>query len=170
MTLVKIATSYGVGDSRIAPALASALGVPLLGRLPVPHLLGDEAAAADERLGLGGLLSKLASMATARGTPAGMRIEDLLPDEERRREAEEELRRFAARGAGVILGRAAAVVLRDGQGPPHPHRRLPAGVPRVPVWRRRARAGPVPPAARLDRDRAGRVRADPRRGRPRTLG
>jgi cytidylate kinase len=113
MTLVTIAASYGAGGSRIAPALASALGVPLLGRPPVPHLLGDEAAAADERLGSGGLLSKLASMAVAWGTPAGMRVEDLLPDEERRREAEEEVRGFAARGGGVILGRGAAVVLRD---------------------------------------------------------
>jgi cytidylate kinase len=113
MTLVTIAASYGAGGSRIAPALAAELGVPLLGRPPVPHLLGDEAAAADERLSSGGLLSKLASMATAWGTPAGMRVEDLLPDEERRREAEEEVRRFAGSGRGVILGRAATVVLRD---------------------------------------------------------
>lgn len=78
----------------------------------MPGLLGDEAAAADERLSAGGLLSRLTSMATAWGTPAGLRIEDLLPDEERRRAAETEVRRFAATGSGVILGRAAAAVLR----------------------------------------------------------
>ena len=38
MTLVTISASYGCGGSRIAPALAERLGVPLLGRPPAPDL------------------------------------------------------------------------------------------------------------------------------------
>ncbi len=115
MTLVTIAASYGAGGSRVAPDLARRLGVPLLERPPVPGTLDDdeEERAADERLGSGGLLSKLASMAVAWGTPAGMTAEELLPDEAHRRELEREVRDFAAPGRGVILGRGAAVLLQD---------------------------------------------------------
>ena len=114
MTLVTIAAAYGAGGSRIAPDLARKLGVPFLERPPVPELLDDEEArAADERLSSGGLLSKLACMAVAWGTPAGMTAEELLPDEAHRRELEREVRDFAGLGRGVILGRAAAVLLGD---------------------------------------------------------
>jgi cytidylate kinase len=114
VTLVTIAASYGAGGSRIAPDLARKLGVPFLERPPVPELLDDEEArAADERLSSGGLLSKLASMAVAWGTPAGMTAEELLPDEAHRRELEREVRDFAGLGRGVILGRGAAVLLQD---------------------------------------------------------
>jgi cytidylate kinase len=117
VTLVTIAASYGAGGSRVAPELARRLGVPFLARPPVPELLGDEEEqASDERLGSGGLLSRLASMAVSWGTPAGMSAEELLPDEARRGELEREVRDFAAAGRGVILGRGAAVLLRD-----HPH-------------------------------------------------
>ena len=47
MTLVTISAAYGAGGSRIAPALAERLGVPFLGRPPVPELLDD--AEADAR-------------------------------------------------------------------------------------------------------------------------
>jgi cytidylate kinase len=114
MTLVTIAASYGAGGSRVAPKLARRLGVPFLERPPVPELLDDEEArACDERLGPGSLLSRIASMAVAWGTPAGLTVEELLPDEARRREVEIEVRNFAAAGRGVILGRGAAVVLGD---------------------------------------------------------
>lgn len=114
MTLVTIGALYGAGGSRIAPGVARRLGVPFLERPPVPDLLDDEEArACDERLGPGGLLSKVASMAVSWGTPAGLTAEELMPDEARRRELEEEVRDFAASGRGVILGRGAAVLLRD---------------------------------------------------------
>jgi cytidylate kinase len=114
MTLVTVAGLYGAGGSRVAPALARRLDVPFLERPDVPELLGDEEArAADERLGSGGLLSRIASMAVAWGTPAGLTVDELLPDEARRREVEREVRDFAASGRGVILGRGAAVLLRD---------------------------------------------------------
>ncbi len=116
MTLVTVAASYGAGGSRVAPELARRLGVPFLGRPPVPELLDDsglEAEAAREGFGGGGLLSRLASVAVAWGTPAGMTCEELLPDETRRREFEREVTAFAAGGEGVILGRGAAVLLHD---------------------------------------------------------
>ena len=62
MTLVTISASYGAGGSRVAPALAERLGVPFLGRPPVPELPSDRrGASGDEGLGGGGLLSRIAS-------------------------------------------------------------------------------------------------------------
>jgi hypothetical protein len=114
VTLVTIGALYGAGGSRIAPAVARRLGVPFLERPSVPELRDDEEArAADERLGSGGLLSKLASIGVAWGTPAGLTVDELLPDEARRRELDREVHEFAAAGRGVILGRGAAVLLRD---------------------------------------------------------
>jgi hypothetical protein len=113
MTLVTIAASYGAGGSRVAPELARALGVPFLGR-PADHAAGtgEEVEAANEGFSAGWLLSRLASLAVSWGTPPGLTVEQLLPDETRRRELERELRAFADPGRGVVLGRAAAVLLR----------------------------------------------------------
>jgi cytidylate kinase len=121
MTLVTISASYGAGGSRVAPALARRLGVPFLGRPDVPALRdGRERAAEEERAGGEGigtgtarLLSWAASLAVSWGTPAGLTVEELLPDEARRKELEAEVEAFARDGAGVILGRGAAVVLHD---------------------------------------------------------
>jgi Cytidylate kinase-like family len=118
VTLVTISASYGAGGSRIAPALAQRLGVPLLGRPAVPGLIEDadgEARACDEgvTVGAGGLLSRIASIAVSWGTPAGLTAEELLPDHARRRELEAEVAAFAAAGEGVILGRGAVVLLHD---------------------------------------------------------
>lgn len=44
-----------------------------------------------------------ASMAVSWGTPAGLTAEELLPEEARRREVEQEVRQFATSGRGVIL-------------------------------------------------------------------
>ena len=74
MTLVTISASYGCGGSRIAPALAERLGVPFLGRPPAPDLDPE----VEEPSGR--LLSRLASLALAWGTPGGMELDELLPD------------------------------------------------------------------------------------------
>ncbi|MDA0173887.1 cytidylate kinase-like family protein [Solirubrobacter taibaiensis] len=105
MTLVTVAALYGAGGSRVAPALAQRLDVPFLGRphLPHPEECGDEAPR----------LSKLASMAVAWGTPPGLSVEDLLPDEAKRREFEREAQALAETGRGVILGRAGVALLRE---------------------------------------------------------
>jgi cytidylate kinase len=115
MTLVTISASYGAGGSRVAPELAERLGVPFLGRPPEPGLVEDEEEQACEE-GFGGagrLLSRIASIAVSWGTPSGLTAEELLPDQARREELEAELRAFAQRGAGVVLGRGAVVVLHD---------------------------------------------------------
>jgi cytidylate kinase len=105
MALVAISSPYGAGGSRVAPALAERLGVPFLDR-PA----GTEPEHEDRG---GGLLSRLGSIGLAWGTPAGMELEDLVPGDARRREIEAELRALQATGGGVVLGRAAAVLLRD---------------------------------------------------------
>ena len=73
----------------------------------------DETRACDDGAGGGGLLSRIASIAVAWGTPVGMTADELLPDQERRRELESEVEAFAADGRGVILGRGAVVLLHD---------------------------------------------------------
>jgi cytidylate kinase len=103
MALVAISSPYGAGGSRIAPALAKRLGVPFL----------DRPAGTEPEPEKGGLLSRLGSIGLAWGTPAGMELEDLVPGDARRREIEDELRALQAQGGGVILGRAAAVLLRE---------------------------------------------------------
>ena len=71
--------------------------------------------AADESAGSlpGRLFSRLVSIGVAWGTPAGMTLDELLPDQTARREIEQEILDLAASGAGVILGRGAVVVLHD---------------------------------------------------------
>jgi cytidylate kinase len=108
VTLVTISAAYGTGGSVIAPALAERLGVPFLGRPPAPELDGESGGS-----GPGRLLSRIASIAVAWGTPAGMTLDELLPDQALRLEIEQEIHDLAAAGAGVILGRGAAVLLHD---------------------------------------------------------
>jgi cytidylate kinase len=107
MTLVTISAPYGCGGSRIAPALAERLGVPLLGRPPAPDLDPE----VEEPSGR--LLSRVASLALAWGTPGGMGLDELLPDSTGRDQIEREIRELAASGEGVILGRGAALLLRE---------------------------------------------------------
>ena len=117
MTLVTISATYGSGGSRIAPALAERLQVPFLGRPPAPELdpVGDEERACDESAGSGPgrLLSRITSLGLAWGTPAGMELDELLPDQALRAAIEQEIHDLAAGGEGVILGRGAAVILHD---------------------------------------------------------
>jgi cytidylate kinase len=119
MALITISASYGAGGSRVAPEVARRLGVPFLGRPSLPERPGEssdpgeEARAGDEWIGSGAgrLLSRIASIAVAWGTPPGLTADELLPDQARRREIEQEIKDLAATGAGVVLGRGAAVVL-----------------------------------------------------------
>jgi cytidylate kinase len=111
---VTISALYGAGGSVIAPAVAERLGVPFLGRPALPEQPECETA---ERGG--GLLTRIASLASAWGTPAGMTLDDLMPDQAEREALEAQMRELAAGGDGVILGRAAIVVLRDHPGTLH---------------------------------------------------
>ncbi len=105
MALVAISSPYGAGGSKVAPALAERLGVPFLDRPAGTEPEHEERG--------GRLLSRLGSIGLAWGTPAGMELEDLVPGDARRREIEAELRALREAGGGVVLGRAAAVLLRD---------------------------------------------------------
>lgn len=119
MTLVAISAAYGAGGSRIAPALADRLGVPFVDRaipmrvaqeLDIPY---DDAAHLDHGLGrswlervLSGFLGSDTGAPTA--VPAGN-----LSSADFKRATEAVLLEQAASGRGVILGRAAVIVLRD---------------------------------------------------------
>jgi cytidylate kinase len=110
MALITLSASYGTGGSRIGPDLAGLLDVPFLDRaiptavadhLPVSE---DEVLAHDESPG--GLLARIRSSLA------------LSPEHDEdyfRLETERVLRERAATGNAVVLGRAAAVVLRDDQ-------------------------------------------------------
>jgi Cytidylate kinase-like family len=117
VTLVALSATYGSGGSRIAPALAERLGVPLLDRarpvLPTERL--DELLVAREPEETSGRpqLSTAAALGLCWGTPAGITLDALLPDDEERRATERAVRERAATGEGVILGRAATVLLRE---------------------------------------------------------
>jgi cytidylate kinase len=119
-TLVTISAPYGAGGSLVGPRLAQRLGVPFLdraipaavsARLDVP--LDD--ALVHEELPVGAFSRLMAHFAPAVQMFAGATVprEALPQDDQAFRDATEQvLREYAAAGA-VILGRAAAVVLRD---------------------------------------------------------
>jgi cytidylate kinase len=110
MPLITLSASYGSGGSRIGPDVAAAVDVPFLDRaIPAAvaeHLdrSADEVLAHEESAG--GLLARIRSSLA------------LSPEHDEdyfRLETERVLREQAATGNAVILGRAAAVVLRDDQ-------------------------------------------------------
>ena len=118
-SLIALSGSYGAGGSRIGPALAERLDVRFLDRaIPaaVAEQLGvpfDDAEAHDEQLSASWLERMLRGfigqdVAAPAGPPsAAVSAGDF------RQATESVLLRQAATGHGVILGRAAAIVLRD---------------------------------------------------------
>lgn len=117
--LVTLSASYGSAGSLIGPAVAEQLGVPFVDRmiplgvarrLDVP--IGD-AVANDQTIAsswVERILRRFATLDT--GAPVPLGTGDFSIDEFRRA-TEEVISRQAATGAGVILGRAGAVLLRD---------------------------------------------------------
>ena len=115
--LITVSASYGSGGSVVAPTLAQQLEVPCLQRLTSSAGAFLEATSTRERLSAGEakttpvhyLLASLCHALPAGPTqcPPPPRVHHQLL----RREAEAEIRRLGAAGEGVILGRAAAVVL-----------------------------------------------------------
>ena len=108
MTLVTISATYGCGGSRIAPALAERLGVPLLGRPPAPDL--DPEVEEPERPPALALRLAGAGVGDARRAWSST---SCCPTRRGREQIEQEVRELAATGEGVILGRGAAVILHD---------------------------------------------------------
>jgi cytidylate kinase len=140
MGVVTVSASFGAGGAEIAPAVAARLGLPfhdraipveVAGRLGVPVA---EAEANDETIarGLWRLVTSLGSMPDPVG---GVLPTSSLPDERAYREQTERvLAEIAAGPGGVVLGRAAAMVLTDRTDVLHvrldgpPERRLAAAV------------------------------------------
>jgi cytidylate kinase len=119
MGIVTISASYGAGGVEVGPAVAERLGVSfhdraipfqVAGRLGVPV---EEAEENDERVARG-LWRLVASLGSVPDPVGGVVPLTGIPDERAFREQTERvLREIAAGGGGVVLGRAAALVLRD---------------------------------------------------------
>ena len=116
--LVTISAPYGAGGSRVGPLLAERLGVDFTERVMWRHVADRvagplaEARRDEQPVGrsLGRILRQIAGERTP-DTPVGEHAEHIA-DVAYRRAHEDELRALVDEGA-VILGRAAAVVLRD---------------------------------------------------------
>jgi cytidylate kinase len=117
--IVALSASYGAGGSRVGPALAQRLGVPFLDRA-IPFAVSqrldidvETAQEHDERLG-GGKLERILRGFIGQNVGAPVPIaSEMTIDEDFRRATEEVLMAQASSGEGVILGRGAAIVLRD---------------------------------------------------------
>jgi cytidylate kinase len=119
MTVVTLSASYGAGGSQVGPRLADRLGVAFLDRV-IPTTVAErlavplaDALAHDDavRSVLERMLMRFAPAAQAfsgAATPT-----ELVDERTFLRATENVIRERAATGSGVILGRAAAVVLRD---------------------------------------------------------
>jgi cytidylate kinase len=114
MSLVAISASYGAAGVRIGQAVAERLGVPFLDRL-IPATEAAKLDVPDEAPSHGGWLARaLSGFVGAESTVSGPIVTGFPDDtDEIRRESEAVLHRQADSGRGVILGRAAVVVLRE---------------------------------------------------------
>jgi cytidylate kinase len=119
MTLITLSAPYGAGGSQIGPEIAERLGVPFLDRA-IPTAVAErmavplsEALDRDESLGtpMARMSNWLGHVGQAFGAPAAL-PEDFEGDTYRRA-TEQVIREHAAGEGAVILGRAAAVVLRE---------------------------------------------------------
>jgi cytidylate kinase len=132
--IVTISASYGAGGAEVAPAVAERLGLTfhdraiparVAGRLGVPVA---EAEANDETV-VRGLWRLVASLGTMPDPVGGVMPTSALPDERAyRQQTERILAEVADTGGGVVLGRAAAIVL--GERPDALHVRLDGPVDR----------------------------------------
>jgi cytidylate kinase len=115
--VVTVSASYGAGGSEVGPAVAAALGLPFVDRavpagvarkLDVPL---DQAERRDETTdrGLWRVVSSMALVPEMSG--AGPLAYHTFSDEHAFREKTEEVLHEIAESGGVVLGRAAAIVL-----------------------------------------------------------
>jgi cytidylate kinase len=140
--IVTISAAYGAGGADVGPAVAERLGLTfhdraipaqVAGRLGVPL---SEAEANDERVARG-LWRLVASLGTMPDPVGGVVPVTQVPDERAfRQQTERVLGEIAAGAGGVVLGRAAALVVGDRADALHvrldgpPERRLAAAVAR----------------------------------------
>jgi hypothetical protein len=119
MGVVTISAAYGAAGAEIAPAVAARLGLTfhdraipaqVAGRLGVPV---QEAEANDETV-VRGLWRLVASLGTMPDPVGGVLPTSALPDPRAyRQQTERVLAEIASGTGGVVLGRAAAIVLGD---------------------------------------------------------
>jgi cytidylate kinase len=118
--LITVSAAYGTGGSVVAPALAERLGLPFLQRVttseggmaePGPC---DEQLSAEEVTPVHRLLAHFTQAMPAGPTQSPPSTHH--QDEHLRGSGEAEIHRLLAAGGGVILGRAAAVVLGKDRG------------------------------------------------------
>ena len=117
--VVTVSASYGAGGSEIGPAVAVALGLPFVDRavpVEVARKLDVPLAEAERQddavdTGLWRVVSAMALVPELAG--AGPQAYRTFSDEHAFREKTEEVLREIAVSGGVVLGRAAALVLAD---------------------------------------------------------
>ena len=115
--LITVSASYGAGGSVVAPALAERLGLPFLQRVTTSEGHVAEPGPCDEQLTAEEVKATPVHRLLAHFTQAMPAGPTQSPpsthhqDEHLRGRGEAGIQRFLAAGGGVILGRAAAVVL-----------------------------------------------------------
>jgi cytidylate kinase len=125
MTVVTLSASYGAGGSHVGPRLADRLAVAFIDRV-IPTAVAerlavplDDALAHDDAV-RGALERVLMRFAPAAQAFSGAAAPPEMIDERSfLRATEDVIRERCSEGSGVILGRAAAVVLRERPGALH---------------------------------------------------
>jgi cytidylate kinase len=127
MTVVTLSAAYGAGGGVVGPAVAERLGVPFIDRAIPARVANDlgvtleDALARDEQVK--GWLHRLLAAAAPLSTDYMIGYDPprmaLLSDSEFVVCTESAIQETVKRSGGVILGRAAAVVLRDHPGALH---------------------------------------------------
>jgi hypothetical protein len=118
MTVVTLSASYGAGGSEVGPRLAERLGVPFLDRV-IPTAVAERLAVPlADALAHDDAVRSVLERLLMRFAPAAQTFSGATPpadlvDERSYLRCTEEIIRERAAGGGVILGRAAAVVLAD---------------------------------------------------------
>ncbi len=193
MSLVTLSATYGAGGSEVGPELAKRLGVPFVDRLITLRVAARLAVSRASACAHDGVSAGVLARALATLAPIGQAFGEApatapVGDRDFREATEQVIFERAESGHGVILGRAAAVVLRDdplalhvrldgsregaptagnaaaGDRPSCGRAAHAGNRPRTPRLRaplpqsRRTRPRPLPPSDQLHRDRPHRVR------------
>lgn len=119
MGIVTVSAPYGAAGAEVAPAVAGRLGLPFHDRaipVQVARRLGVPVAEAEanDDVVVGGLWRLVASLGTMPDPVGGVLPTSALPDARAyRQQTERVLAEIAETNGGVVLGRGAAMVLRD---------------------------------------------------------
>ena len=118
MSLVTLSATYGAGGSEVGPELAKRLGVPFVDRLIPSEVAARLAVSRASAFAHDGVSGGVLARALATLAPIGQAFGEApatepVGDRDFREVTEQVIFERAESGHGVILGRAAAVVLRD---------------------------------------------------------